>query len=57
LFSDVNFRKTQLKSSRSKNDRLQSASTSPLVVRVSVPQVLNLQRDALLAAGIAEHNL
>src|SRR5436853_2556730 len=54
--------KRRRKSAHAKNDRLRSAPFSPLVgyMRVSKAdgsQVLDLQRDALIAAGVAERNL
>jgi len=54
--------KSHRRSTRSKNDRLQSALSSPLVgyMRVSKAdgsQVLDLQRDALIAAGVTERNI
>jgi hypothetical protein len=62
LFSDVKSRKSRLKSHRSTNDRLRSAVLSPLVgyMRVSKAdgsQVLDLQKDALTAAGVPERNI
>src|SRR6266853_4906821 len=50
------------KSDHSKNDRLRSGPFSPLVgyMRVSKAdgsQVLDLQRDALIAAGVPERNI
>jgi DNA invertase Pin-like site-specific DNA recombinase len=60
--SYVKSNKSRRKSARSKNDRLRSASSSPLIgyMRVSKAdgsQVLDLQRDALIAAGVLERNL
>lgn len=60
--SDVKSTKSRHKPAHSKNDRLRSARPSPLVgyMRVSKAdgsQVLDLQRDALLAAGVHERNL
>jgi DNA invertase Pin-like site-specific DNA recombinase len=62
LFSDVKSRKSHRKSHRSINDRLRSAVLSPLVgyMRVSKAdgsQVLDLQKDALTAAGVPERNI
>jgi DNA invertase Pin-like site-specific DNA recombinase len=58
----VNSSKKKPERGASKNDRLRSAAVSPLVgyMRVSKAdgsQVLDLQRDALIAAGIRERNL
>ena len=55
-------RKSRPKSHRSTNDRLRSAPFSPLVgyMRVSKAdgsQVLDLQRDALVGAGVPERNI
>jgi hypothetical protein len=60
--SDMKSNKSGRGSARSKNDRLRSALLSPLVgyMRVSKAdgsQVLDLQRDALIAAGVAERNI
>jgi DNA invertase Pin-like site-specific DNA recombinase len=62
LFSDVKSRKSCLKSRRSTNDRLRSAVLSLLVgyMRVSKAdgsQVLDLQKDALIGAGVPERNI
>lgn len=62
MFSEVNSHKKTPGSDRSKNDRLRSAPVFSLVgyMRVSKAdgsQVLDLQRDALIAAGLAERNL
>jgi DNA invertase Pin-like site-specific DNA recombinase len=58
----VKSNKSRHKSAHSTNDRLRSVPFSPLVgyMRVSKAdgsQVLDLQRDALIAAGIPERNL
>src|SRR5882672_4438011 len=60
--SDVKSRKSRRRSAHAKNDRLRSVPLSPLVgyMRVSKAdgsQVLDLQRDALVAVGIAERNI
>jgi DNA invertase Pin-like site-specific DNA recombinase len=60
--SDVKSNKSRHRSAHAKNDRLRSAPLSPLVgyMRVSKAdgsQVLDLQRDALIAAGVAERNI
>lgn len=58
----MNSRKSRSKSRRSQNGRLRSASPSPLVgyLRVSKAdgsQVLDLQRDALVSAGVPVRNI
>jgi DNA invertase Pin-like site-specific DNA recombinase len=58
----VKSRKIRSRHNHSKNDRLRSASVSSFIgyMRVSKAdgsQVLDLQRDALIAAGVAERNL
>ncbi len=58
----MNSRKNRTWRIHTKNDRLRSAPLSPLVgyMRISKAygsQVLDLQRDALIAAGIAERNI
>ncbi len=62
LFSDVKSSKNRSRSGHAENDRLRSAPLSPLVgyMRVSKAdgsQVLDLQRDALIAAGVPERNI
>src|SRR5882724_10291119 len=62
LISDVKSNRIRRRPAHAKNDRLRSAPFSPLVgyMRVSKAdgsQVLDLQRDALLAAGISERNI
>jgi DNA invertase Pin-like site-specific DNA recombinase len=62
LFSEVNSSKKLAQRRHTKNDRLRSAALFPLVgyMRVSKTdgsQVLDLQRDALIAAGVRERNL
>jgi DNA invertase Pin-like site-specific DNA recombinase len=62
LFSEVNSSRKAPIARLSNNDRLRSAALSPLVgyMRVSKSdgsQVLDLQRDALIAAGVPERNL
>jgi hypothetical protein len=59
---DVKSNKSWRKSLHAKNDRLRSAPPSPLVgyMRVSKAdgsQVLDLQRDALIAAGVSDRNI
>jgi len=62
LFSEVNSHKKNPGGDHSKNDRLRSTPSSSLIgyMRVSKAdgsQVLDLQHDALIAAGLADRNL